>query len=261
MLEIARYETERRIPGTAAIAVGLSIYAGLFLAIGPSIIDEVDLEAYAEALPPAFQSAFGVDAIGTLEGLFATELYQFGWILLLGLYFAYSAGDLIAGDVERERLDLLLSSPVSRVSVLLGKFASLLTPIVVVNVVVGVVVYFGAAFVGDPLSLADVAMVHLLSIPYLLACAGLGLLISVSVSRGSLAQRGAMGVVFGLFMLESFVAGTDYEWLGTLSPTRYYDPTAILVDGTYDLLGAAILLEVAALLVIASALQFQRRDI
>jgi ABC-2 type transport system permease protein len=62
-------------------------------------------------------------------------------------------------------------------------------------------------------------------------------------------------------MLESFVAGTDYEWLGTLSPTRYYDPTEILVDSTYDLLGATILLEVAALLVIVSALQFQRRDI
>ena len=261
MREIARYETERRLLGSVVVAVGLSAYAGLFFAIGPSIVEEVDLEAYAEALPPAFQSAFNVDSIGTLEGLFATELYQFGWVLLLGLYFAYGAGALVAGEVESDRLDLLLSNPVSRASVVLGKFASLLLPMVVVNVVVGAVVYAGGVLVDDPLPFAGVVMVHLLSVPYLLVCAGVGLLLSVLLSRGSTAQRGAIGVVFGLFMLESFVTDTDFEWIGTLSPTRYYDPTAILVDGTYDLTGAVILLEAAALLVVASVLLFQRRDV
>jgi ABC-2 type transport system permease protein len=261
MLEIVRYEAERRLVGSVVIAVGLSLFAGLFFAIGPSIVDEVDLEGYVEALPPAFQSAFGIEAIGTLEGLFATELYQFGWVLLLGLYFAYSAGSLIAADVENARLDLLLSCPVSRTSVILGKFLPLLAPMVIVNVVVGAVVYGGSVLIDDPLPPLDVVMVHLLSIPYLLACAGIGLLLSVLVSRGAVAQRGAIGAVFGLFMLESFVVDTDFEWLGTLSPTRYYDPTAILVDSSYDLLGAIILVEAAVVLVILSVLRFQRRDV
>ncbi|ESP89793.1 ABC transporter permease [Candidatus Halobonum tyrrellensis] len=261
MREIVRYETERRLPAAIAVSAGLSAFAGLFFAIGPSIVDEVDLAAYAEAFPPAFQSAFGIDAIGSLEGLFATELYQFGWILLLGLYFAYSAGALVAGNVEHGRLDLLLASPVSRTSVLLGKFLSLLAPMLLVNVVVGSVVYVGSALVDEPFAFADVAMAHLLSVPYLLVCAGLGLFVSVLVSSGSLAQRGGIGLVFGLFMVESVVTDTDFEWLGALSPTRYYDPTEILVEGTYDLAGGVILLEAAILLVIASALRFQRRDI
>ncbi|ELZ31405.1 hypothetical protein C474_08887 [Halogeometricum pallidum JCM 14848] len=261
MREIVRYETERRLLSAVALSVGLSLYAGLFFAIGPSMIQEIDFEQYAEAFPPALQSAFGVEAMGSLEGLFAAELYQFGWVLLLGVYFAYSAGALVAEDVENGRLDLLLSTPVSRVSVLLGKFASLLAPLLLVNAVVAAVVCFGGVLIDDPLPFVDVVMTHVLSIPYLLVCAGLGVVFSVFVNSGSVAQRGAPGVVFGLFMVESFVAGTDYEWLGTISPTHYYDPMAILVDGTYDLAGAVILLEAAALLVVLSVFQFQRRDL
>ncbi|WP_164974704.1 hypothetical protein [Halegenticoccus tardaugens] len=46
-----------------------------------------------------------------------------------------------------------------------------------------------------------------------------------------------------------------------LAPTRYYDPTAVLVEGTYDL-GAAVALAVAAVsLVVTSELWFGRRDV
>ena len=261
MFEIARYESERRLPAAAAIAVGLSLFAALFLALAPSVLSTVDLDAYAEALPPAMRAAFGVEALGTLEGFLATELYQFGWVLLLGLYFAYAAGGTVAGDVERGRMDLLLSTPVSRARVVGEKFLSLLVPVVLINAVVAAVVYVGASAVADPLALSDVIAVHALSVPYLLCCVGVGLLLSVAVDRESLAQRGALGAVFGLFMLDTVTVNTDYAWLGALSPTRYYDPTAILVDGTHDLTGAAVLLVAAAALAAASALWFRRRDV
>jgi len=102
---------------------------------------------------------------------------------------------------------------------------------------------------------------HAFSIPYLLACAGIGLALSVAVSRTSIAQKAALGVVFGLFLVESLVADTDFEPLGAISPARYVDPNAILVDGSYDVAGAAILLVAAAALVAASARWFARRDV
>jgi ABC-2 type transport system permease protein len=174
---------------------------------------------------------------------------------------AYSAGSTIAGDVERDRMDMLLSNPVSRSSVVLEKYLSLLVPIVVVNVVVGAVIYVGARLVDDPIPLFDVIAVHALSVPYLLCCAAIGLLASAGMKREGSAQRASMGVVFSLYMVEALVTGTDFDWLGIASPSRYFDTNDILVEGTYDLVGAAILLEASALLLVASLLVFQRRDI
>jgi ABC-2 type transport system permease protein len=261
MLEIARFEAEKRLPGTVAVTVGLALFAALFLGIAPDILTEVDLDAYVDAFPEAFQTAFGIQTLGSLEGFLAVELYQFGWVLLLGLYFAYAAGGSVAGDLERERIDLLLSTPISRSRLVTEKFLALVPGILLVNAVVAAIVYVGSALIADPLPLVDVLAVHALSIPYLLFCAALGLLFSVTLGRESRAQRAGMATVFGLFMLESVGAGTDYEFLSLLSPTRYYSPTDVLVDGTSDLVGAAVLTESAALLVVASVLWFRRRDL
>lgn len=261
MFEVARYEAERRSVGAFVAAVGLSLFTAMFLAIGPSIITEIDMEAYAEALPPAMQAAFGLDAMTSFAGLLAVELYQFGWVILLGIYFAYLGGGSLAGDVESGRADMLLSTPLSRSRMVGEKFLALAWPMLVVNVVVAVVVYVGATAVDEAIPLADVVAVHALSIPYLLVAAALGILCSALLNGAATAQRASAGLVFGLFMVESFVAGSDFEWLGTLSPTRYYDPSAILVDGEYDLLGALVLTEAAALLLLVAVVWFQRRDI
>ena len=55
--------------------------------------------------------------------------------------------------------------------------------------------------------------------------------------------------------------GTDYEDLGVLTPMNYFDPTEILVDGSYDIAGAGILLAAALVLVLASQLRFRGMDI
>lgn len=261
MLEIARYEAERRLRGTVALAVGIGVLSLVFLAFFPSFGD-ADLEGLVEAYPPAFQEAFGIQAIGTIEGFLAIEVYQFVWLLLLGLYVAYAAASSIAGDVERDRMDLVLSLPVSRGRVVLETFAALCVPVLALNAIVPVAVYGGVLAIGESISVADLAMVHLLSIPYLLACTAIGLAISVAVTRASVASRLAIATVFVLFLIESITAGTDgYEWVGSISPTHYYDPTAILVEGAYDWSGAVVLLAAAAALVLLARALFARGDI
>ncbi|WP_458207139.1 ABC transporter permease subunit [Haladaptatus sp. NG-SE-30] len=266
MLEIVRYEASRRYKGAIVLAVLLGAMSILMVALFPSIESSgADLDAYWDSLPPAMKAAFGASGGGfsltTMEGFLAVEIYQFFWLLLLGIYMAYVAGGFIAGDVERDRLDILLAAPISRSKVLVEKFVSLLPTILVLNVVVGAVVYGSIVAVGESVSAADVAMVHLLSVPYLLACGAIGLLLSVVFDRADIAQRGGLGAVFGLFLLDSVAESAGVEWLGALSPMRYYDPTAILVAGEYDWMGAVILLAGTAVLVLVSRALFDRKDI
>jgi len=265
MLDIARYEAERRIKGALVVAVLLGALSVLFVSLFPSIATSgVDFEAYMESLPPALQAAFGASgglAFTTIEGFLAVELYQFFWVLLLGIYVAYQAGGLIAGDVERGRMDVLLAVPVFRRRVVVEKFLSLVSGVVVVNLVVALLVYVAVVAIGESVSVVDLAAVHLLSVPYLLACGAIGLLLSVLTDDSDVAQRGGLGAIFGLFLLETISQSADVGWLGALSPTRYYDPTAILVSGEYDWAGTVVLLAGTAALVAVSAWWFRRTDI
>jgi ABC-2 type transport system permease protein len=177
------------------------------------------------------------------------------------VYVAYSGGALVAADVEHGRMDVLLATPVHRSRILVEKYLSLLVPVLLPNLVLPLAVYGAVAAVGESLSLVDLYAVHLLSVPYLLVCAGVGLLLSVVVSRADVAQRGGIAAVFFLFLVDTVSASTDYEWLGDLSPTRYFDPVAILVEAEYDLWGALFLSLVALALLVASDIVFGRADV
>jgi len=262
MLPVFRYEIERRIRGLAVMAVLLAGFALMMLAFFPSIRESgAALEEYAQNMPPALREMFGVEAITSIGGFLSTELYQFVWVLLLGIYVAYRAASLIAGDVETHRLDLVLATPVSRTRVLLERYAVLVPVAIVLNVVVLPVVYVGTVWVGEPIAVERLLAVHVLSIPYLLACAAIGLVLTVLTAAESLANRAAIGLVFGLFLLESLAATAGYDWLGYASPTRYFDPTAILVRGEFDLVGGAILLLATAALLVVARTVFVRADV
>lgn len=199
MLETFRYETGRDRRGTVVFVALVAVYTAFVLALFPSIETAgVDLDQVVEAYPETVRQAMGVQSMSTVEGFLATQIYTFVWVLLLGLYFAYRTAGLVADDIERGRLDLLLSLPVSRSQLLLEKFASVLVPILALNVGVGGVVYATAAAIGESIDPFALAMAHLLSLPYLLTCAAVGLLLSVSVDRASVARRGAIGIVFAL---------------------------------------------------------------
>ncbi|GAA0505417.1 ABC-2 type transport system permease protein [Halorubrum aquaticum] len=261
MLETARYEVARRVRGTAFLSVGISLYAA-FIVWYFTVLEGVAVEEVFEELPPAMMEAFGIETLSTIEGFLGAQIYNFVWLLGLGLYFAYAAGGLVANDVESGRMELLLSFPIARSRLLVEKFASLLVPIVVVNAVAGGVIYLLAASIGERLDATHLVLTHVLSVPYFLVCAAIGLTFSVAVDRAAVAERGAVGVVFVLFLVESVVSGAgDYDWIRYVSPTHYYEPTPLLIDGTHDPIDAGILLVAFLGLVLLSQVLFDRRDI
>jgi ABC-2 type transport system permease protein len=261
MLEIARYEAAKRVRGSLVMAAGIVLLTALYVWMFPRITDSVDLDRYVEAWPPALREAFGATELGSIEGFLAAELYAFVWVILLGIYLAYAAASTIAGPVERDRMDLLLALPISRSRLLVERFASLLVPVLLLNAVVPVAVYAAVVLIGESISAVDLLVVHLLSIPYLVTTAGIGLACSVTLDREAIAQRAAIAIVFGLFLIDSIVSDTGIAWLGTASPSRYYDPSAILVGGDAGLTGGAILTAAALALVAGSAAWFSRRDV
>ena len=261
MLETARFDGKRRVRGTAILAVGLSLYSAFII----WYFDVADAEAYeavVESVPPELVEAFGVAALGSIEGWLGAQIYTFVWMLGLGIYFAYLGAGLVAKDIERQRMDMIAVFPVSRARLLGEKFASLLVPIIGLNIAICVVNYALVIAVGESTEFGRVVLVHTLSIPYFLVCAALGVLLSVMVHRAAVAERLAIGFMFFFWMFESVVGTVDtFSWLRYASPTYYYRTTEILIDGTYEVLHPLILL-IAFIGIFGSALLlFKRRDL
>lgn len=258
-LEIARFEARRRLKGALYLAGGIAAFALLFVSFFPSI-EQIDTEAYTESMPELFREMFDLTAIGSIEGFLAVEIYQFIWVLLLPLYVAYLAAGLVAGDADAERLDVLLSLPLSRTRILLEKTASLTPVLLAPNLLVPPVVYAGVLALGESIDPVALVAVHALSLPYLLACAAIGVAVSVLVMDGDLARRGALGAIFGLYLLDSLSVVAERDWIGAISPMRYYDPTEIMVDGEYDLVGVGALCLIAVVALGVAVVRFRQVD-
>jgi len=261
VLDVARFEGEQRLRITGVLSVVFALFGAMFIALAPDIISTGAYDDVLESIPPAMQALVGLETFSSIEGVVSGEYYTFTWIVGLGGYLAYSAAGSVAGDLKNDRMETVLAAPLSRPNVLLGKYLGLLVPIVVLNVVVPIVLYFGSVLVDMPISFTDLAVLHVLSVPYLLCWAAVGLFIGVVVRRGRTAGRVALGLVIASWLVESVVVATEFEWVGAVSPMRHFDPPAVLVDGTYDIVGAGLLLVLAIVFLVASQQWFQRRDL
>lgn len=260
-LTVTRYEGRRRLRMTAVLAVLYVVLGWLYIWVGPELVAGEGIQDMIDAMPPVLRDLLGFESLSSLAGLLASEYYTLGWIVGLAGYVAYSAAGRVAGSLVSNRMDSLLAGPVARSSVLGGTYLALLVPILVLNAVVPVALYVGSVVVGSPLPIVDLAVVHLLSIPFLLFWAAIGLALGVTLRGGRRAGRVALGLVFTAWFLESVLGSTDYEAYGAVFPNRYFDPPSVLVNSTYDLLGAGLLLAATLVVLGFAHVWFDRGDL
>ncbi len=123
------------------------------------------IEEWLATLPESVQSSFAMDAYTTVEGFLATEVYQFVWVLIVGLYLVYQAGGIVSKDIETGRIDLLLATPVSRARVIAEKYLSLLVPIAALNGIMPLFVFGAVIAIDESLSFTNLLWLHALSVP------------------------------------------------------------------------------------------------
>lgn len=260
MTAILRTESKKRVRGSVVLVGAFAFLSAFLFAVFPSFAEEAEL--IEDAFPDVLVGLFGFEAMHTIEGFVAGYAYPMILILFTGIYFAYTSAGMIAGDIRDRKMDLILSTPVSRESVIAQKFGALWVPLVVLNGGLFVIVLVGSVAVGESINPIVLGLAHLLALPYLLVCASLGLVFSVVLSRQETAEVAALGLVFLLWLVEGIAEmSPDFEWVRYATPTRYYDPGAILIHEEYALVDAGVLVAVFIVLFATAITLFIRRDI
>ncbi|ELY53668.1 ABC transporter permease subunit [Natronolimnohabitans innermongolicus] len=260
MTAILRVESGQLVRSSVVLTGLLGLLVAFVLAVFPGFAQEAEL--IEEAFPPVLLGLLGIEEIHTIEGFVGGYVFSLVWVLFAGIYFAYVSAGMIVDDIRTRRMDLTLSTPVSRESVVLQKVAALWVPLVALNVGLFAVLFLGIRVIGETLDPVALAMAHLFTVPYLLVCAGIGIVLSVVLERVESAQAAALALVFVLWLVDGLShMDPDFEWVGAIAPSRYVDPGAVLVREEYAFADAGVLLAAFLALLAVATVVFVRRDI
>jgi len=213
------------------------------------------------AMPEAMLALFGGGGLGSPEAFYQIE--TFGMMMPIGIMvvaIAIGAGAL-AGEESKRTMGLLLANPIKRSRVVRAKTVTM----ILFAFAVGVVTFAGVALgavVGDlGMSIGNIAAACLLGTLVGLVFGALALALSAGTGRKKVAIWGAVGAGLAFHVFNSLTeisdALADWAWL---SPFHYYIGNDPLNNGM-DWGNAAVLVAISVVLIAASFVLFQRRDI
>lgn len=251
-----------------AFSVGMFLFQLITVATYPSIGGTGTVRNIFETLGPDMQRLLKL--VPNLQVGFGPRNYlAFGYFhpvfLGLGSAFAVSrASDAIAGDIERGTILFLLSRPVARSALLLGKAAELALGlgIVVSGAVLGTAFGLFITNLGEPIALGPFVIIGLNAYCLLLALAGVALIISALNSSAAKVAGWATAFALLTFVADFLSVLPLIAFFGFFSPFRYYDPQAIMAsNGGVPWFSLALLVGVALLSFYLALFLFKRRDI
>lgn len=181
---------------TASIAFMMLVCIMMF----PEMKGEMDSVSDVFANMGGFTAAFGMDKLsfGELMGFYGIECGNI--IGLGGGFFAALVGISALSKEEKERTaEFLFTHPISRFSIIIQKMLSVLTQVVMLNVIVVAVSCVSAAVIGEEYQMKEFLYLHLayLIMQLEIACICFG--ISAFIKRGSIGI--GLGLALGFYFM------------------------------------------------------------
>jgi len=261
-LAIAWRTLAQRSRGLLAWTLGLVLGAVMQIAVYPSMASSGDaMQQYVDAWPDALREAFGLADYTTAAGFLNTELFSFVVpLVLVGVALAAGAA-ATAGEEEQGTLELLLSVPVRRSTVLAGKALAMVVAVAVASAALVLTL-----LIGDPIVDLNVGAGYLVAATaacafIALAFGSVGLLLGALTGHRAVALGTGFGLVLATYLIDILAPMADWlkPWQN-VSPFHWVLDNSPLKSGL-ALSGAALVLAVALAAAAAAFAVFARRDI
>lgn len=244
--------------GLGAMAVFVVGFAPMFNAI--------DFVGMLEQMPPFLVKSLGVgddiSVLGTPEGMIAFGF--FGKMALIFVVYPVVMGLRATSNDEAEGiLDIVLSMPVQRTSILIEKFAAYLVTVLIIGMMITAGFALGTSLVDMDLDTGLLVTISLNLIPTLIFVLAFTILVGAIVGRKRLALGIITGFIIGSFMLQSIggmLDGTTGEVIEGLSFFTYNSAASVLSSGV-NMLHISGMLVLAVLMMGVSLVAFERRDV
>ncbi|MBU2008622.1 MAG: ABC transporter permease [Chloroflexi bacterium] len=243
----------------------MGLYALLVFYLYP-VMKEAGYEQMFEKMPESIKAMAGLQdlpsGIGlSLEAFVAAEFLS-SWAAVVVIYAIFAAGGIVAREVERGTMDLILAQPLSRTRLVLSKFAVFLAGVGIIAMGSFLGFLAGMAVFDETMSLGNTALALFQGVSLVLAVGSYSLLLSCLTldPRRTLLLS---GTITAAFYILNFVAPAlkGYTWAGRFSLFHYFSPEPIMRTGQPDWWGLGIFWGLALICLALSLSVFRRRDI
>lgn len=123
--------------GMIGYSIGFFAYSLMMASMYPTFSQSnINFEEYIEQFPEALRLAFGIDLGGfTFNSFIGMEYLNLFWIIIALFFIAGFAARIIAGEVEKGTIEVLLSRPISRLKT---AFAQMLVFVTILILLIGI---------------------------------------------------------------------------------------------------------------------------
>ncbi|NTV31640.1 ABC transporter permease subunit [candidate division WWE3 bacterium] len=258
------YDQRNLVLGYSIVAVLLLwLYIGIF----PTFQGQAEqLNQVIAQLPEAFLKAFNItdlsQSMSSVESYLSSKHFALMWPLMSIMLSIGLAGNNIASEIESGRIEFLLSQPISRVKLFLGRWISsaiilLLFTITSVLTAIPIAQLYG-------IGIEPVAYWYMTVIGYMFSLSVLSLSMMVSAL---VTERSKVTLMTSLLMLGTYILNIvaelvpDYEKLKYFSAFHYMDANMALINHSLSVQSIVVFLGVSLITVCVGLVGFSRRDI
>jgi ABC-2 type transport system permease protein len=235
----------------------LGAMSALMAALWPSI--EGSMDTLMDSYPDKLKEAFNIRALTSVEAYVDAEMLS----LLVPLAVAFLAVRVVvrmlSGAEERGYLDIVLTAPVARRTLVAGALSVAAAVVAAVLVVVTVMTWLAGTLVGADPSLVVLGRGMLNVWPLALFFSGVAVLATAWLHTGGPVTAVAAGSLIGMYVIDLVgKLAEPIEPLRALSAFKYYG--SAIQDGIDPFAFGGLVLA-GAVLAMAGAVLFDRRDV
>jgi ABC-2 type transport system permease protein len=253
--------TLRRLRGQLiGWSIGLTLYSILMVSMYGSIQEIEGLTEMLESYPQELLAFFGnLTAITTAQGYM--DVYYFSYMtVIIGIFVVSAGASLIVGDEEKGTLDLILSQPVSRTRLFLGRYLGFVAAVAIVLLIGWLTWVLPPGSKDMGLTWIEFLRPFLPLAAELLLFGTLALFLSLVMPASRAAGMTAGGLLVANYLLIGLAnINQDLQRAVEFTPLHYYQGGSAIEGLNWHWLGGLLL--VSAILVLLAWWRFQRRDI
>ncbi len=238
-------------------------YAVLIAAAFPTMAKVKALAEFTQNLPPLFRAFLGEEVLSytSFEGFLSLEFFSMTQ-LLLAFFGALVGSAIIANELDKKTIEVLLAQPVRRRDVVWQKYLVLVIYMVAIAAAAFVGLIATAAWVGVRFNARPLALAMFGDVVVGIFFSSVFLVVSCVMADRQKAMILSSGVVLITYIIRIVSALTEkISFLASVSPFHYVDASRIIA---HDSLAGTPLLQLAALslaIAVGAVWYFERRDI
>ncbi|MGN6200909.1 MAG: ABC transporter permease subunit [Solirubrobacterales bacterium] len=253
---MATHLSDRR-RSVLAWGLPLGLMSAFIVAIFPSVEDSISKAV--RGYPEGLKEAFGIGQLTNVEQYLQAEMLSLIVPLAMGYLAVRAIASGLTGAAESGRLDVLLSSPVSRSRVVAAGFLATAVELAVVLLVTALLTGLGSLLAGAGLDGGGAAAGFANVWPLALLFAGFGAIAAGFSLRTPVVTGAAAGLLVAMYVIDLIGRlDTGLSDLRYLSVFKYYGNA--IEDGIEPLAFLGVTAAACALAAVGAWL-FERRDL